>query len=255
MAIYDAAVVESASISASRNIGGGFSTGGFASGAFDNLGDIFATVSGDLFLASVVIGSSVAELATGTDLMDAARFMFPLVSESATAIEDPLITGVDFASLITESVVILDLVPTNANVNISVSELVSVSDIVNAFLSLPASVSESAQIALTPLSPSVGFLCLANESAQGSETIATLVVFEATAQEVVVATDVINTTASMKFGVTESVVILDLVPTNAVYNIPLSDSVLLSDQVNARLLWEPVNTSETTNWNLIDTVN
>ena len=235
MAIYDAAVVESASISARRNIGGGFSTGGFASGAFDNLGDVFAIVSGDLFLSSVVVNSSVSELATGTDLMGIARFTFPSVSESATAIAG------DIANIV--------------NVNISVSELVTVSNTINAFLSLPASVSESAQIALTPLSPSVGFLCLANESAQGSETVATRVVFRATAQETVVATDIINTTANMKFGVTESVVILDLVPTNAVYNIPLSDSVLLSDQVNARLLWEPVNTSETTDWNLIDTVN
>ena len=235
MAIYDAAVVESASISARRNIGGGFSTGGFASGAFDNLGDVFAIVSGDLFLASVVVNSLVSELATGTDLMGIARFTFPLVSESATAIAGDI-----------DNIV---------NVNISVSELVTVSNTINAFLSLPASVSESAQIALTPLSPSVGFLCLANESAQGSETVATRVVFRATAQETVVATDIINTTANMKFGVTESVVILDLVPTNAVYNIPLSDSVLLSDQVNARLLWEPVNTSETTDWNLIDTVN
>ena len=235
MAIYDAAVVESASISARRNIGGGFSTGGFASGAFDNLGDVFAIVSGDLFLASVVVNSLVSELATGTDLMGIARFTFPLVSESATAIAG------DIANIV--------------NVNISVSELVTVSNTINAFLSLPASVSESAQISLTPLSPSVGFLCLANESAQGSETVATRVVFRATAQETVVATDIINTTANMKFGVTESVVILDLVPTNAVYNIPLSDSVLLSAQVNARLLWEPVNTSETTDWNLIDTVN
>jgi hypothetical protein len=235
MAIYDAAVVESASISASRNIGGGFSTGGFASGAFDNLGSIFATVSGDLFLASVVVNSLVSELATGTDLMGITRFTFPLISESATAIAGDI-----------DNIV---------NVNISVSELVTVSNTINAFLSLPASVSESAQIALTPLSPRVGFLCLANESAQGSETVATRVVFRALAAELAVATDIINTTANMKFGVTESVVILDLVPTNAVYNIPLSDSVLLSDQVNARLLWEPVNTSETTDWNLIDTVN
>jgi hypothetical protein len=235
MAIYDAAVVESASISASRNIGGGFSTGGFASGAFDNLGSIFATVSGDLFLASVVVNSLVSELATGTDFILSQTNVTINVGEFATAIAG------DIANIV--------------NVNTSVSELVTVSDIVNGLLSLPASVSESAQIALTPLSPRVGFLCLANESAQGSEAIATRAVFTALAAELAVATDTIRTTASMKFGVTESVVILDRVPTNAVYNIPLSDSVLLSDQVNARLLWEPVNTSETTDWNLIDTVN
>jgi hypothetical protein len=235
MAIYNAAVVESASISARRNIGGGFSSGGFASGAFDNLGDIFATVSGDLFLASVVNISLVSELATGTDLMGIVRFTFPSVSESATAIVD------DIANIV--------------NVNISVSELATANDIVNAFLSLPVSVSESAQIALTPLAPSIGFLCLTDESAQGSETIETIVVFVATTEENVVAADIINTIANMTFGVAENVMIIDIVPTNAVYNIPLSESVLLLDQVNGRFLWEPVDDSATTDWVLIDAVN
>jgi len=100
-----------------------------------------------------------------------------------------------------------------------------------------------------------GFSGIANESAQGSETITTRVVLTTTVQESLIALDTINTIADVTLGISEGIVIVDAVPTNADYNIPLNENILLSDQTSGRFLWELVDDSATTDWILIDAVN
>jgi hypothetical protein len=209
------AVFEAASVVTTREVGGGFSTGSFASGPFGSLGDISRTASGDFFNTFVQVNSAGSE-----------------------------------------QVVLTEVQTNNINVPSSVSEAGAVIvDSVIALPEYPGSVSEGAQVDNELPNAAIDFACNWTDQAVTSETHSAIVELVSLIDENGVASDVYNAAASLQTSVSESVDASENVPTNAQLWINIQESVLSVDQLIARSLWEPVDTSESSDWVLIDTVN
>lgn len=181
--IVGAQVIESAEIAEIRNKGGGYSSGSFASGPFDGLGEFTVQVSGDSIFCTVDINSAVVEQLGVSDLTSRQIIVPRTITESSAGLDS--ISGVSlFAVSVNESTTTDLVFSSNAIFTAQVVEIISSSDTLTPTISVNSDILEFASA--TSL--------IINSTTQN-----------AVVSENVVAQEVIPTTAQVFITIAESI--------------------------------------------------
>lgn len=230
---YGHGVLEQASISQLRQLGGGFSVGSMSSGPFSGLGDEPVIVSGDLFFANTTVRSSTTDSASLLDsIFTTAQMSNFSVVEAASGSDAP-IGNIEFTRAFSDGATQADLILGNPAFSVSFVAAASGVDVISSIPIYAVSFTDAGSMAVATSSLTT-INGVANEFAVISVVVPTNIVGNST---------VINSASYTDFN-TASVVFSTNVVTSA----------QTLDQISVRLQWEPVPTAAPTDWTLINTL-
>lgn len=226
-------VLEQASVSQLRQLGGGFSVGSISSGPFSGLGDEPVVVSGDLFLAQTTVRSSTTDSASLLDrIFTTAQMSNFSVVEAASGSDAP-IGNIEFTRAFSDGATQADLILGNPAFSVSFVAAASGTEVMSSIPIYAVSFTDAGSMAVATSSLTT-VNGVANEFAVISVIVPTNIVGNST---------VINSASYTDFN-TASVVFSTNVVTSA----------QTLDQISVRLQWEPVPTAAPTDWTLINTL-
>jgi hypothetical protein len=245
----------------------------------------FASAVGNVFAASVVENALCLEANTAT--VDLAC----LVSESLVgsdtiqgafavngAVQESLITDDSTASLLTfgasvnETVVGSEDATALVTFNGAVLEGISSSETVAGSVDFAVLIQELVSGA-DEVSAFAVFVGAIAEALEGADVTSSVLVFNALVQELLTAADELNTSISINGAVIESITVTDIETTQAAFNssvvvtatlqdrplaaaqfiTSIQEGVVAAESFIGRLLWDTIDTSETSNWVPIET--
>lgn len=252
-----------------------------------SLGWIFTALSGNTYLGTVTelatatdaieaffaFLASVSETATGTDTVDTAAIFNPAVAET-TAGTDALSTTAAVNPKISETATGTDALSSLATFYATTAENASALDAVLAGLTYVASMNEVATAVDSLLSGSgyfpvvsetvtatdtpssqVVFLGATSETATATDDAATSVLFFAIVPETTAATDDLTAKAVFSALAAEAATATDDINApGSTYNTAVLVAVTITDGVIGAYLWNPIDDSQTPNWqNVVNT--
>jgi hypothetical protein len=262
-------VVDQAEIAEFRNIGGGYSTGAYASGAYSNLGDIITKVSGDSIFCLVNVNSAVIDNAQADDTIFRALIVPRDVNEN-TAIGGEVFGDPEYAGNIAEDVEASDQTASpDAAFNAGISEGANTTVSTAALSQVQALVQDSATL-VGVVSTTATLNPVVDETVQASEDIFTIAQIWITIQESVAAAD--QAIARFLWEPVNTFEVTDWVPittaqlelritvgggfsAGAISSGPYSGLGGNTTIIPAPEIWETDSITQTTNWELVDTIN
>lgn len=267
--IVGAQVIESAEIAEIRNKGGGYSSGSFASGPFDGLGEFTVQVSGDSIFCNVDINSAVVEQLGISDLTSRAIIVPRTITENLAGADS--IDGVSlFAVNVTESVTTTDLVfSPNAIFSVQIVEIANSNDTLTPTISVNSDILEFAS-ATSSIINSTTQNAVVSENVVAQEIIPTIAqVFITIAESIRAADEFIArslwepintfepqswtaiTTAQLELRVTVGGGFSSGSISSGTYSgLGGVTTIIPADEI-----WETDEVAQSTDWSLVDTIN
>lgn len=262
-------VLEQAEIAEFRSIGGGYSAGSYASGAYSNLGDIVTKVSGDSVYALVNVNSAVSEVGLAGDIVarelivprsitessqvsevvDAQALFSTLVTDSIQAQDETTAFNAAFVTNVTEAAEASTAFVGVTEVNSAIQELTNLNDTIDNIASLNSVVDEKAQAKeVIPTNAQI-WISLQESVRAADQFIARFLwepvnTFETTNWAPI-------TTAQLELRITVG----GGFSAGAMSSGPYSGLGGVTTIIPADEIWEVKNTSQSTNWALVDTIN
>lgn len=225
-------VIDQASVSQLRQLGGGFSAGSMSSGPYSGLGDTPSVVSGDLFFAQTTVIGFTTESAVALDSVLSRGESFITVAENASGIDNS-IGNIDFVRTFSDGATQSDAILGNPAFSSTVVDAASVVEDVSSILT---------------------YNLLFIESASGADVISATYTVNSVVDETAVMQDEALTKIVGNATVITSASYTDFVTSSVVFQTNVVTSAHTLDQISARLQWEPVPTDSPTVWTLINTL-
>jgi hypothetical protein len=225
-------VVEQASVSQLRFLGGGFSSASMSSGPFSGLGDDLVTVSGDLFLAQTTVSGVLAEILTGADIIQTGgQYTIP-VNEAASGSDAP-IGNIDVLMAFSDGATQADFILGNPAFSSSVVEASSGTEVMSSIPTYAVSFIDAGSMA---------------------SVVSSLTTVVSTVQDSAVIQGVVPTNIVGNSTVINSASYTDFITSSVVFQTNVVTAAHTLDQISVRLQWEPVPTAAPTDWTLINTL-
>jgi hypothetical protein len=225
-------VVEQASVSQLRFLGGGFSSASMSSGPFSGLGDDLVTVSGDLFLAQTTVSGVLAEILTGADIIQTGgQYTIP-VNEAASGSDAP-IGNIDVLMAFSDGATQADFILGNPAFSSSVVEASSGTEVMSSIPTYAVSFIDAGSMA---------------------SVVSSLTTVVSTVQDSAVIQGVVPTNIIGNSTVINSASYTDFITSSVVFQTNVVTAAHTLDQISVRLQWEPVPTAAPTDWTLINTL-
>lgn len=190
-----------------------------------------ANTSSD-FSGAVYLQSAVSELVVASETESSQVVLGTSVSESAVVSEE-VSRYVQINRSLTEAAnAYVDSVASTPYYNVNVKETANTSDTYAGVIAIQAAVVETITANAAPVGIRYRYIGV-EENAAVSETMATSATFAVRVIEASNATETVTT--------------------GAIFKVALTESVVASEVDSRRLLWEPIDTGNTTSWTLINT--
>lgn len=203
--------------------------------------------------AAGTLNSTISELSTGGDAALGGLTYLGTLSESATAADVARVIDVILAA-INESASAQDLAAVVASAfSATAAEIAAARDTTQATATFPTALSESAQISDTN-SAALNAGAAVSESAAALDAGSSLAVFGGQIAELVIGLDAALVAAST-FSASASEIAQARDFLNApgsIYNVSMSESANLSDSFVGSYLWNPIDDTQTPNWQNIN---
>lgn len=226
----------------------------FESGAVGINVSVVETATGsDAVSTSVVFSTTIAETGLGTDAFSALASVIAAILESGTG-TDSVSSGSSISREIAETAAATDAVTAVQTVLGVVTDTASATEIVQAFATFNAALADSAtgtdQIAAVR-----ELLGAITETASGAETFTAVASLNSAADELATGTDsTLVAPSTFNAPVDEAAVATDSFATNTIVYASISLTVTIADTVVGRYLWEPIDDTQTPNWQTISNV-
>jgi len=228
---YAHTVIDQASVSQLRYLGGGFSAGSMSSGPYSGLGDDLTVVSGDLFFAQTTVNSATIDSASALDsAFTTAQMSDFLVVEAASGIDNS-IGNIEFNRSFSDAAIQSDSVLGNPAFSSTVVDAASIAEEVSSILT---------------------YNLLFIEAASTADLISATYTVNSTVDETALMQDEALTKLVGIATVITSASYTDFVTSRVIFQTNVVDSVQTLDQFSARLQWEPIPTGSSTDWILIN---
>jgi hypothetical protein len=225
-------VVEQASVSQLRFLGGGFSSASMSSGPFSGLGDDLVTVSGDLFFAQTTVRGVLAEILIGADIIQTrGQYTIP-VNEAASGSDAP-IGNIEFVRTFSDAATQADFILGNPAFSSSVVEAGSGTEVMSSIPTYAVSFTDASAMA---------------------SVVSSLTTVISTVQDTAVIQGVVPTNIVGNSTVINSASYTDFITSSVVFSTNVVTAAHTLDQISVRLQWEPVPTATPTDWTLINTL-
>jgi hypothetical protein len=211
-----------------------------------SLGWIFAS-------GAVAITAFITEGVSGLDSASVTLVFSPLISETASGLDDPSFVGNIYNFDVSESASGLDTISVLGTLTVSVLELGSGLDSVFSLGTFSSVVSEAAS-GLEAVANNHNIQLNIVEAASGLDSLVPKIVLNAIVNEVAAALDAIGNRVTYSISVTEIASGREQLTNTSVFKISVTESANGDAVMTARFTWEPIDSSQNPGWTIVPTV-
>jgi hypothetical protein len=192
---------------------------------------------------------SVSEAASGIDSISSIGDILLSIAESASG-ADSIDGGIAVSLSILEAASGVDVVLPSGTFGIVVSESASGSDLVLSIATVNNTVSESAS-GLDDQNANITFTLSVSEIASGLDSLVPTAFITTIINEAAAALEALGVGGTFNIAVTEAAAGQDQASNIGTFNIVITEASTGNAVLTARLLWEPIDDSQTPNWTTI----
>lgn len=207
-----------------------------------------ATGEDSVAVAASVFGSAFSDTATGADALSASATLNVSLSDTATG-TDVFSTQATFGAAFSDTATGADTVATSAALGLSFSDTATGTDSLIAGLTFSAAFSDTVSgadvFAVAASTFNTSFL----DTAAGTDAVSVSVTFGAAFSDTATGTDAPAVAAStFNASILDAAQALDTPTAGGTFNVSFSDAGAITDLVAGGYLWNPIDDSQTPNW-------
>jgi hypothetical protein len=206
-----------------------------------------ATGADAVSVAASIFGAAYSETATGIDAFAASGTFNVSLSDTATG-SDAVTSNFVFSAVFSDTATGADTVAASASIGISFSDTATGADAISGALSTSASFSDTATGA-DAISARASFAAFFSDTATGADAVSVSVTFGAAFSDSVMGADTPAVAAStFSVSILDTAQALDTPTAGGTFNVSFSDAGAITDLVAGSYLWNPIDDSQTPNW-------
>jgi hypothetical protein len=206
-----------------------------------------ATGADAVSVAASIFGAAYSETATGIDAFAASGTFNVSLSDTATG-SDAVTSNFVFSATFSDTATGADTVAASASIGVSFSDTATGADAISGALSTSASFSDTATGA-DAISAGASFGAFFSDTATGADAVSVSVTFGAAFSDSVMGADTPAVAAStFNASILDAAQALDTPTAGGTFNVSFSDAGAITDLVAGSYLWNPIDDSQTPNW-------
>jgi len=206
-----------------------------------------ATGADAVSVAASIFGAAYSETATGIDAFAASGTFNVSLSDTATG-SDAVTSNFVFSATFSDTATGADTVAASASIGVSFSDTATGTDAISGALSTSASFSDTATGA-DAISARASFGAFFSDTATGADSISATGSFGVSFSDTATGADTPAVAAStFNASILDAAQALDTPTAGGTFNVSFSDAGAITDLVAGSYLWNPIDDSQTPNW-------
>jgi hypothetical protein len=206
-----------------------------------------ATGADAVSVAASIFGAAYSETATGIDAFAASGTFNVSLSDTATG-SDAVTSNFVFSATFSDTATGADTVAASASIGVSFSDTATGTDAISGALSTSASFSDTVTGA-DAISARASFGAFFSDTATGADATSAAAAFSVVFSDTATGADTPAVAAStFNVSILDAAQALDTPTAGGTFNVSFSDAGAITDLVAGSYLWNPIDDSQTPNW-------